>query len=76
MLRTCKVHSIASHFMTIHLFLKTDDLLFAKLFWQLQRNKLETLYKLDPANYLTSTSLAWDTTLLKPSVELDVMTNP
>ena len=33
-------------------------------------------YRLDPANYLTSASLAWDSMLLKTKVELDLITDP
>ena len=32
-------------------------------------------YKLDPANYLTAASLAWDAALLKTKIELELITN-
>ena len=32
-------------------------------------------YKLDPANYLTAASLAWDAALLKRKIELELITN-
>ncbi len=32
-------------------------------------------YKLDPANYLAATSLAWDAALLEKKIELDLITN-
>ena len=34
-----------------------------------------TYYKLDPANYLTAASLAWDAALLKTKIELELITN-
>jgi hypothetical protein len=33
-------------------------------------------YKLDPANYLTAASLAWDSMLLKTQIELDLISDP
>ena len=33
-------------------------------------------YKLDPANYLTAASLAWDSMLLKTRIELDLISDP
>ena len=33
-------------------------------------------YKLDPANYLTAASLAWDAMLLETKVELDLISDP
>ena len=33
-------------------------------------------YKLDPANYLTAPSLAWDSMLLKTQIELDLISDP
>jgi hypothetical protein len=32
-------------------------------------------YKLDPANYLTAASLAWDAALLQTNIELELITN-
>ncbi len=32
-------------------------------------------YQLDPANYLTAASLAWDAMLLKTKIELDLITD-
>ena len=32
-------------------------------------------YKLDPANYLTAASLAWDAALLKTKIELELITD-
>ena len=33
-------------------------------------------YRLDPANYLTAASLAWDTMLLKTRLELELISDP
>ena len=33
-----------------------------------------TYYKLDPANYLTAASLAWDAALLQTKIELELIT--
>ena len=32
-------------------------------------------YKVDPANYLTATSLAWDAALLQTKIELELITD-
>jgi hypothetical protein len=56
------------------LYLKTDVLLLADIFENFRKLCL-THYKLDPANYLTAASLAWDAMLLKTKVELDLISN-
>ena len=56
------------------LYLKTDVLLLADIFENFRKMSLE-YYKLDPANYLTAASLAWDAALLKTKIELELITN-
>ena len=51
------------------LYKKTDVLLLADIFENFRKMCLEH-YRLDPANYLTAASLAWDAMLLKTRVEL------
>ena len=57
------------------LYLKTDVILLADIFENFRAMCLEH-YRLDPANYLTAASLAWDAMLLKTNAELDLITNP
>ena len=57
------------------LYLKTDVLLLADIFENFRKMCLEH-YKLDPANYLTAASLAWDAMLLKTKVELELISDP
>ena len=56
------------------LYLKTDVLLLADVFENFRNMCLE-FYNLDPANYLTSASLAWDCMLLKTKVNLELITD-
>ena len=58
-----------------HLYLKTDVLLLSDIFENFRKMSLEH-YKLDPANYLTAASLAWDSMLLKTKIELDLISDP
>ena len=52
------------------LYLKTDVLLLADIFENFRKLSLEH-YRLDPANYLTAASLAWDAMMLKTGVDLE-----
>ena len=56
------------------LYLKTDVLVLADIFENFRKMSLK-YYKLDPANYLTATSLAWDAALLETKIELELITN-
>ena len=56
------------------LYLKTDVLLLADIFENFRQMCLNH-YKLDPSNYLTAASLAWDAMLLKTKVEVDLITD-
>ncbi len=49
-------------------------LLLADVFENFRKMSLE-YHKLDPANYLTAASLAWDAMLLKTKIELDLITD-
>jgi len=57
------------------LYLKCDVLLLSDIFENFRKMCIE-YYRLDPANYLTSASLAWDSMLLKTKVELELITDP
>ena len=56
------------------LYLKTDVLLLADVFESFRKMSI-THYKLDPANYLTAASLAWDAALLQTKIELELITD-
>jgi len=56
------------------LYLKTDVLLLADVFENF-RSTCISYYRLDPANYITSASLAWDAMLLKTSIQLDLISD-
>ena len=55
-------------------YLHSDVLLLADVFEQF-RKPCYNYYELDPANYLTAPSLAWDAMLLKTGVELELITD-
>jgi hypothetical protein len=55
-------------------YLKTDVLLLADIFTSFRQTCI-SYYQLDPANYLSAPSLAWDATLLKTGIELDQITD-
>jgi hypothetical protein len=55
-------------------YLKTDVLLLADVFEKF-RKVCMNYYKLDPANYLSAPSLAWDAMLLLTGIELDLITD-
>ena len=56
------------------LYLDTDVLLLADIFENFRKMRLEH-YKLHPANYLTTASVAWDAMLLKAKAELDLISD-
>ena len=56
------------------LYLKTDVILLADVFENFRQLCLEN-FRLDPANYITSASLAWDALLLKSDIELELITD-
>jgi hypothetical protein len=52
-------------FLDYHLlYLKTDILLLSDIFENFRKMSMD-YYKLDPANYISAASLAWDAMLLK-----------
>ena len=55
-------------------YLKCDVLQLADVFEHVRRISLE-YYKLDPANYITAPSLAWDAMLLKTDIKLDLISD-
>jgi hypothetical protein len=64
-----------SSFKDYHMtYLKTDVLLLADVFENF-RKVCRSYYRLDPANYLSAPSLAWDAMLLLTGIELDLITN-
>lgn len=56
------------------LYLKTDVMLLADVFETFRKLSLDA-YKLDPCNYVSSPSLAWDALLLKTGIVLDNICN-
>jgi hypothetical protein len=57
------------------LYLKADVLLLADVFENFRKTSIEN-YTLDPSNFITAASYAWSCMLLKPGVELDLITDP
>ena len=57
------------------LYLKTDMLLLSNIF-EAFRNTCLQHYKLDPAHFYTSPGLAWQTSLKKVGVRLELLTDP
>jgi hypothetical protein len=55
-------------------YLKTDVLLMADVFEQF-RKVCMNYYGLDPANYISAPSLAWDAMLLKTNIKLDLISD-
>jgi hypothetical protein len=63
-------------FMDYHnLYLTTDVLLLADVFENF-RKTCQTYYGLDPANYISAPSLAWDAMLLKTKIEIELISDP
>ncbi len=56
------------------LYIKTDVLLLTDISKSFNKMSLE-YYKLDPANYLTATYLAWDAALLNTKIQLEPITD-
>jgi hypothetical protein len=54
------------------LYLKCDVLLLAAVFENFRKTSISH-YKLDPANYITIGSYAWDAMLLKTGIALDLI---
>ena len=62
-------------FLDYHMiYLKTDVLLLTDIFERFRQVCLN-YYKLDPANYISAPSLAWDAMLLKTNIKLDLITD-
>ena len=62
-----------SKFLDYHrLLLNCDVLSLADVFEQFRKTSI-TYYKLDPANYITTASYAWDAMLLNTGIELDLI---
>ena len=69
--RVCKDFKIKSSEEYHHLFLQSDTLLLTDVFENFRNMCLE-IYKLDPAQFLTSPGLAWQTALEKAKAKLDL----
>ena len=54
------------------LYLKCDVLLLADVFENFRKTCIQ-YYELDPSNYISAPSLAWDAMLLKTEIELDLI---
>ena len=63
-------------FLDYHLlYLKTDILLLSDIFENFRKMSID-YYKLDPANYISAASLAWDAMLLNTKINLDLLSDP
>jgi hypothetical protein len=63
-------------FLDYHLlYLKTDILLLSDIFENFRKMSMD-YYKLDPANYISAASLAWDAMLLNTKIKLDLLSRP
>ena len=56
------------------IYLKTDVLLLADVYEKFRKTCC-AFYKLDPANYMTAPSLAWDAMLLLTDIKLELITD-
>jgi hypothetical protein len=64
-----------SKFLDYHmLYLKCDVLLLADVFENFRKTSI-SYYKLDPANYITIASYAWDAMLLTTGIAIDLISD-
>jgi hypothetical protein len=65
-----------SKFLDYHMLdLICDVLLLADVFEHFRKTSISYYYKLDPANYITIASYAWDAMLLKPGIAIDLISD-
>jgi hypothetical protein len=69
--KTLKCQTFKDYHMT---YLKTDVLLLADVFENFRKTCMQ-YYKLDPANYISAPSLAWDAMLYKTGIELELISD-
>ena len=72
--RVCKDFEIKNLGEYHDLYVQSDTLLLADVFENF-RNMCFEIYELDPAKFLSAPGLAWQATLKKTKVKLDLLTN-